>query len=87
MPARGVFSRARAEPAILARDLRVPDVAAVRDMQVAMGKLETERRLLLDALRDALDGWAARAGEDDLGRIEALRMRWGVQPPGAAPVG
>lgn len=77
----GPFSRDRIEPSVLAK-IKAPrsiEAQGVRAMQVAIGKLETDKNRLLTALREALDGWSARASDDDVGRIDSLRKRWNLQ--------
>lgn len=80
VPAAGPLSRIRPAPAVIAKaDIaRSPAGEAFLAARAMMADKDAERRRLLDSLREALDGWSARAGEDDVGRIESLRKRWGL---------
>lgn len=54
------------------------DLLAIRALNEDLRRAKLREGGLLEILREALDGWQARASRDDLARIEEMRKRLGL---------
>lgn len=76
-----VLARPRRAPGVLSRSTAEVDpslTARVVEMSRKLGQMTTDRRELLAALADALDGWESNASTDEAARIDVMRKRWGL---------
>lgn len=83
-----VFTAERVSPGVLSKPTlaaQPTSASAMRQLRAAMDRNRDERKQILLALDQALDGWEDRASAEDAATIAQLRSRWGLTKSDPTP--